>query len=71
MLARRRFERRGKHAVRRDQNAQAGIWENWKQPASGQWMRTLAIVTTDEAVLWDLLPTSSVPDRRAPGGAFT
>jgi putative SOS response-associated peptidase YedK len=49
MLARRRFERRGKHAVRRDQNAQAGIWENWKQPASGQWMRTLAIVTTDEA----------------------
>jgi len=45
----RRFERRGKPAVRRDQNAQAGIWENWKQPASGQWMRTLAIVTTDEA----------------------
>src|SRR5256886_2547424 len=36
-----------KHAVRRDQDAQAGIWENWKQPAPGQWMRTLAIVTTD------------------------
>jgi putative SOS response-associated peptidase YedK len=28
-------------------DAQAGIWENWKQPAPGQWMRTLAIVTTD------------------------
>ena len=36
-----------KHAVRRDQDAQAGIWENWKQPAPGQWMRTLSIVTTD------------------------
>jgi putative SOS response-associated peptidase YedK len=25
----------------------AGIWENWKQPASGEWLRTFAIVTTD------------------------
>jgi putative SOS response-associated peptidase YedK len=23
----------------------AGIWENWKEPASGQWIRTFAIIT--------------------------
>jgi putative SOS response-associated peptidase YedK len=22
----------------------AGIWENWKDPASGEWIRTLAII---------------------------
>ena len=25
----------------------AGIWENWKEPASGEWIRTFAIITTD------------------------
>jgi SOS response associated peptidase (SRAP) len=25
----------------------AGIWENWKAPASGEWVRTFAIITTD------------------------
>jgi putative SOS response-associated peptidase YedK len=25
----------------------AGIWENWKDPASGEWLRTFAIITTD------------------------
>ena len=25
----------------------AGIWENWKEPASGEWVRTFAIITTD------------------------
>jgi putative SOS response-associated peptidase YedK len=25
----------------------AGIWENWKEPASGDWIRTFAIITTD------------------------
>jgi putative SOS response-associated peptidase YedK len=25
----------------------AGIWENWREPASGEWIRTFAIVTTD------------------------
>jgi putative SOS response-associated peptidase YedK len=25
----------------------AGIWENWKHPASGEWIRTFAIITTD------------------------
>jgi putative SOS response-associated peptidase YedK len=24
-----------------------GIWENWKEPASGEWVRTFAIITTD------------------------
>jgi putative SOS response-associated peptidase YedK len=24
-----------------------GIWENWKEPASGEWLRTFAIITTD------------------------
>jgi putative SOS response-associated peptidase YedK len=23
----------------------AGIWENWKEPASGEWIRTFAIIT--------------------------
>jgi putative SOS response-associated peptidase YedK len=23
-----------------------GIWENWKNPASGDWVRTFAIITT-------------------------
>jgi putative SOS response-associated peptidase YedK len=25
----------------------AGIWENWKDPASGDWIRTFAIITID------------------------
>jgi putative SOS response-associated peptidase YedK len=25
----------------------AGIWENWKEPSSGDWIRTFAIITTD------------------------
>ena len=24
-----------------------GIWENWKEPASAEWVRTFAIITTD------------------------
>jgi putative SOS response-associated peptidase YedK len=24
-----------------------GIWENWKDPVSGKWVRTFAIITTD------------------------
>jgi putative SOS response-associated peptidase YedK len=24
-----------------------GIWENWKDPISGEWIRTFAIITTD------------------------
>jgi putative SOS response-associated peptidase YedK len=29
----------------------AGIWENWKEPASGEWIRTFAILTTDANAL--------------------
>jgi putative SOS response-associated peptidase YedK len=25
----------------------AGLWENWKDPASGEWIRTFTIITTD------------------------
>ena len=28
-----------------------GIWENWKAPATGEWIRTVAIVTTDANAL--------------------
>jgi hypothetical protein len=24
-----------------------GLWENWKDPASGEWLRTFAIITTE------------------------
>ena len=25
----------------------AGIWESWKDPSTGEWLRTFAIITTD------------------------
>jgi putative SOS response-associated peptidase YedK len=25
----------------------AALWENWKEPASGEWIRTFAVITTD------------------------
>jgi len=28
-----------------------GIWENWKDPASGEWIRTFAVITTDANAL--------------------
>ena len=28
-----------------------GIWENWKEAASGEWIRTFAIITTDASDL--------------------
>ena len=24
-----------------------GLWENWRDPTLGEWMRTFAIITTD------------------------
>jgi putative SOS response-associated peptidase YedK len=24
-----------------------GLWENWQDPVSGEWIRTFAVVTTD------------------------
>jgi hypothetical protein len=41
----------------------AGIWENWKEPASGEWIRTFAIITTDSnelvADIHDRMPAPS------------
>jgi putative SOS response-associated peptidase YedK len=25
----------------------AGLWENWKDPATGEWVRTFAVITTN------------------------
>jgi putative SOS response-associated peptidase YedK len=36
------------------------LWENWKATASGEWIRTFAVITTDAnelvAVIHDLMP---------------
>jgi putative SOS response-associated peptidase YedK len=29
----------------------SGLWENWKEPTSGEWIRTFAIITTDASEL--------------------
>jgi putative SOS response-associated peptidase YedK len=38
----------------------AGLWENWKDPAAGEWIRTFAIVTTQSnelvAAIHDRMP---------------
>jgi SOS response associated peptidase (SRAP)/Recombinase len=43
----------------------AGIWENWKEPASGEWIRTFAIITTDSnelvAEIHDRMPVILAP----------
>jgi putative SOS response-associated peptidase YedK len=43
----------------------AGIWENWKDPASGEWIRTFAIITTDAnelvADIHDRMPVILAP----------
>jgi putative SOS response-associated peptidase YedK len=45
--------------------ALAGIWENWRQPASGKWIRTFAIITTDAnelvAEVHDRMPVILAP----------
>jgi putative SOS response-associated peptidase YedK len=28
-----------------------GIWENWKEPATGEWIWTFAVITTDANAL--------------------
>ena len=42
-----------------------GIWENWKEPASGEWIRTFAIITTDAnelvADIHDRMPVILAP----------
>jgi putative SOS response-associated peptidase YedK len=42
-----------------------GLWENWKDPASGEWVRTFAIITTDAnelvAEIHDRMPLILAP----------
>ena len=49
--------------------ALAGIWENWKAPASGEWIRTFAIITTDAnelvATMHDRMPVILARDDHA------
>ncbi len=49
--------------------ALAGIWENWKAPASGEWIRTFAIITTDAnelvATIHDRMPVILARDDHA------
>jgi putative SOS response-associated peptidase YedK len=46
----------------------AGLWENWKNPETGDWERTFTIVTTDAnelvAKLHDRMPVVIAPDDR-------
>ena len=43
----------------------AGLWENWKDPASGEWIRTFAVITTDAnelvADIHDRMPAILAP----------
>jgi putative SOS response-associated peptidase YedK len=43
----------------------AGIWENWKELASGEWLRTFAIITTEAnelvATIHDRMPVILAP----------
>ena len=43
----------------------AGIWENWKDPTTGEWVRTFAIITTDAnelvADIHDRMPVILAP----------
>ena len=43
----------------------AGIWENWKDPGSGEWIRTFAVITTDAneivADIHDRMPVILAP----------
>lgn len=49
--------------------ALAGLWDRWKDPASGEWIRTFAIVTTAAnelcAPLHERMPAILDPDRYA------
>ena len=43
----------------------AGLWENWRDPTSGEWARTFAIITTDAnelvAEIHDRMPLILAP----------
>jgi SOS response associated peptidase (SRAP) len=53
----------------------AGIWENWKDPNSGEWVRTFAIITTDAnelvAGIHDRMPVILAPADSMAGGLAT
>jgi putative SOS response-associated peptidase YedK len=42
-----------------------GLWENWKDPTSGEWIRTFAVITTDAnelvAEIHDRMPLILAP----------
>jgi putative SOS response-associated peptidase YedK len=42
-----------------------GLWENWKEPASGEWIRTFAVITPDAnelvAEIHDRMPLILAP----------
>ena len=44
----------------------AGLWENWKDPSTGEWTRTFAILTTNVnelvADIHDRMPVTLRPD---------
>src|ERR671921_147091 len=46
----------------------AGLWENWKDPTTGEWVRTFTVITTDAnelvAKLHDRMPVVIAPDDR-------
>ena len=46
----------------------AGLWENWKDPDSGEWVRTFTIITTDAnelvATIHDRMPVVIAPEDR-------
>ena len=46
----------------------AGLWENWKDPDSGEWVRTFTIITTDAnelvATIHDRMPVVIAPQDR-------
>ena len=62
----------GLHAIAMKDGAPfglAGIWKNWKVPASGEWIRTFAIITTDAnelvAEIHDGVPLILAPGNNA------
>ena len=46
----------------------AGLWENWKDPESGEWIRTFTIITTTAnelvSALHDRMPVIIAPEDR-------
>jgi putative SOS response-associated peptidase YedK len=59
------------YAVERSPFVIGGLWENWKDPTSGEWMRTFAIITTDAnelvAEIHDRMPLISHPPTTSAG----